>query len=72
MTLQSEEQINDGFKIKAKSLPLISNYSKYEEFCFHTSNTQIILPIPLTITPTFQTEIGNLIGFLNVFCKFLP
>ena len=34
-------------------------YSKHEEFCLHSSRCHINVPIPLTATPTFTTDIGK-------------
>lgn len=67
VTLQSEEIINDDYKsTKLKNSRSIhasshlTNYSQCQEFCLHCENTQISLPIPLTITPTFETKIIKL------------
>lgn len=62
VTLQSEEIINDEYKsTKLKiSKSHLTNYSQCQEFCIHSENTQISLPIPLTITPTFETKLIKL------------
>lgn len=65
VTLQSEETIKDEFKSnKLKNdknyKSQLTNYSQYQEFCIHSQNSQISLPIPLTITPTFETKLISL------------
>lgn len=64
VTLQSEESISSECKVNAgtsssrsSSSVLRTNHSSYHDFCLHTDSTQVILPIPLTITPAFQTNI---------------
>ncbi|RWS09648.1 RAB6A-GEF complex partner protein 2-like protein [Dinothrombium tinctorium] len=61
VTLQSEEVVKEECRNKsAKSTKQITSYSKIHEFCLDTSTTHIILPIPLTVTPTFETNILSL------------
>jgi hypothetical protein len=62
VTLQSEEMISDECKVNAGSSSssksvLRTSHSRYHDFCLHTDSTQVILPIPLTITPAFVTNI---------------
>ncbi|XP_064620982.1 RAB6A-GEF complex partner protein 2-like [Lineus longissimus] len=57
--LQSEEQISDECKqktSKAQSSSVVS-HTKHHEFCLHTQKTHMSLPIPLTATPSFITDI---------------
>jgi len=66
VSLQSEEVISDECKINpSKPVSSVTSYSKYHEFCLHTSNTQMILPIPLTITPAFTTNMVSLVWRLH-------
>ena len=37
----------------------ITNYTSYHEFCLSMLQTQIIVPVPLTVTPNFDTDIVN-------------
>lgn len=64
VTLQSEEIVNEDYRITKKGLSKCSshltNYSQCQEFCLHSQNAQISLPIPLTITPTFETNLITL------------
>lgn len=66
VTLQSEEIINEEYRSsrlakKANAYtPHLTNYSQCQEFCVHAQNAQISLPIPLTITPSFETKIITL------------
>lgn len=38
----------------------IMNFTKHHEVCLGLMQTQMILPVPLHVTPTFQTPKGNL------------
>lgn len=72
MILQSEEVISNECKINSGTTSrsgsssssstgvLRTNHSRYHDFCLHTETTQVILPIPLTITPAFKTNIVSL------------
>ncbi|RWS23661.1 RAB6A-GEF complex partner protein 2-like protein [Leptotrombidium deliense] len=61
VTLQSEERIKENYRSKSsKTFTQVTSYSKYHEFCLGTSNTHVILPIPLTVTPAFDTNILSL------------
>lgn len=74
VTLQSEEQIADECRKKGSSNSgnTVTSYSKHHEFCLHTSKTHISIPIPLTATPGFITDIVCLrwrLHFEFVTCK---
>jgi len=59
--LQSEEVITEECKVSPRSSgTFITSHSKYHDFCLHTESTQIILPIPLTVTPAFKTNVLSL------------
>ena len=67
VTLQSEEIVNENCRstklIKKGSQqysPHLTNYNQCQEFCIHSQNSQINLPIPLTITPSFETKLVHL------------
>ncbi|XP_053681100.1 RAB6A-GEF complex partner protein 2 [Anopheles nili] len=40
-----------------KSVSRVTNYSKHHEVCLGMLQTQVILPIPLHVTPTFRTDL---------------
>uniref|UniRef100_A0A182Q0S6 RAB6A-GEF complex partner protein 2 n=1 Tax=Anopheles farauti TaxID=69004 RepID=A0A182Q0S6_9DIPT len=42
---------------RQKSISRVTNYSKHHEVCLGMLQTQVILPIPLHVTPTFRTEL---------------
>uniref|UniRef100_A0A182W093 RAB6A-GEF complex partner protein 2 n=1 Tax=Anopheles minimus TaxID=112268 RepID=A0A182W093_9DIPT len=40
-----------------KNISRVTNYSKHHEVCLGMVQTQVILPIPLHVTPTFRTDL---------------
>lgn len=58
VTLQSEEEISEDYRAKNSHGSVVSSYSKHHEFCLHTKKTHISVPIPLTASPGFSTDIG--------------
>uniref|UniRef100_A0A182NFM2 RAB6A-GEF complex partner protein 2 n=1 Tax=Anopheles dirus TaxID=7168 RepID=A0A182NFM2_9DIPT len=42
---------------RQKSISRVTNYSKHHEVCLGMLQTQVILPIPLHVTPTFRTDL---------------
>ncbi|XP_035783753.1 RAB6A-GEF complex partner protein 2-like [Anopheles albimanus] len=42
---------------RQKSVSRVTNYSKHHEVCLGMLQTQVILPIPLHVTPTFKTDV---------------
>jgi hypothetical protein len=65
VTLQCEEILLDKEAAKTPTEPespteeknsRITNYTKHHEICLGLMQTQMILPIPLYVTPTFSTE----------------
>ncbi|CAH1795751.1 unnamed protein product [Owenia fusiformis] len=60
VTLQSEEQISEGCRKKGTQGSTITSYTKQQECCLHTIQTHISVPIPLTASPAFQTDIVSL------------
>jgi len=57
VTLQSEEQIDELCRKKPSHGTTVTSYSKHCEFCLHTRKTHISVPIPLTATPGFNTDL---------------
>lgn len=60
VTLQSEEVIAESCRQRASQKPMLVPYSKAHEVCLNLSHTHLLLPIPLHITPTFTTDLGEL------------
>jgi len=72
VTLQSDEQISEncqrtvGGSSAAAASPSpgnvtsssVTSYSRHEEFCLSTVQTHISVSLPLTATPTFNTDLG--------------
>ncbi|XP_042900669.1 RAB6A-GEF complex partner protein 2 [Parasteatoda tepidariorum] len=58
VTLVSEEELQDNCKGK-QNITTVA-YNKHHEFSLHLNLTQVILPIPLTVTPAFSTDIVSL------------
>ncbi|XP_049531683.1 RAB6A-GEF complex partner protein 2 [Anopheles darlingi] len=42
---------------RQKCVSRVTNYSKHHEVCLGMLQTQVILPIPLHVTPTFRTDV---------------
>ena len=59
VTLQSEEIISDVCRKKSSQGTTVNSYCKHHEFCLHTKKTHISLPVPLTATPGFITDVGT-------------
>lgn len=57
VTLQSEEQISEECRRIPKQGTALTSYVKHQEMCVHTGRTHINIPIPLTATPGFITDI---------------
>ncbi|KAL0270231.1 UNVERIFIED_CONTAM: hypothetical protein PYX00_007702 [Menopon gallinae] len=60
VTLQSEEEIQPEHKRFSKQGPAIVSYNKHHEMCLSWKYSQLILPIPLHITPAFSTDLVSL------------
>lgn len=66
--LQSEEEIAPDCRRISKQGPAVVSYNKYHEMCLSLKHSQLILPIPLHITPAFSTDMGKIIIFsINIF-----
>ncbi|KAL3831384.1 hypothetical protein ACJMK2_023136 [Sinanodonta woodiana] len=57
VTLQSEEQISEECRKKPNQGTAITSYVRHQETCLHTEKSYISIPIPLTATPGFITDI---------------
>ncbi|XP_013775730.1 RAB6A-GEF complex partner protein 2-like [Limulus polyphemus] len=60
VTLQSEEEVQPECSRGSKALVSTVSYTKHHEFCLHLQHTHMLLPIPLTITPSFSSDIVSL------------
>lgn len=59
VTLQSEEQIAEECRRKVGHGSSCTSYVKHQDMCLHTQKTHINVPVPLSVTPGFMTDIGN-------------
>lgn len=58
VTLQSEEHICEEYKkSSSKQLHSHTSYSTQQEFCLYSKKIQVQLPIPITATPEFTSDI---------------
>ncbi|XP_035666697.1 RAB6A-GEF complex partner protein 2-like isoform X1 [Branchiostoma floridae] len=57
VTLQSEEHIAEECRRKPSQAVATMSFSRHHEFCLHTQRGHMILPIPLSATPSFMTDI---------------
>ena len=65
VSLQCEEEtLIDVNKEKSKQVR-ITTFSKHHEVCLGYKYMQLILPIPLHVTPAFNTHLGNYSSILN-------
>jgi len=60
VTLQSQEVINEECCKRENQKPVVVSYSKVHEVCLNMAHTNLQLPIPLHVTPSFYTDIVNL------------
>ncbi|ESP03322.1 hypothetical protein LOTGIDRAFT_199337 [Lottia gigantea] len=57
VTLQSEEQISEECRHKLGQGSAITSFVKHQEMCLHVDETHMAIPIPLTASPGFITDI---------------
>lgn len=57
VTLQSEETISEECRKKAGQGSAVTSYVRHQETCLHTLKSHFIVPVPLTATPGFITDI---------------
>lgn len=48
----------------------LHTFSRHHEVCYGFQHTQLVLPIPLHVTPAFTTKLGEFITENNLF--FIP
>jgi len=65
VTLQSEENVSETCQQRSNQGATVVSYSKVHEMCLGLQHANIVLPIPLHITPGFQTNIVNLSWHLH-------
>ncbi|XP_066995005.2 RAB6A-GEF complex partner protein 2 [Anabrus simplex] len=58
--LQSEEEIAPGFRRWTNQSSSVTNYSKHHEMSFCMRRSRLVLPIPMYVTPAFETELVSL------------
>ncbi|XP_012254757.1 RAB6A-GEF complex partner protein 2 [Athalia rosae] len=59
VALQSEEHVSDDYR-RARSSPALISYNKHHEVCLGLKYSQLVLPIPLHVTPDFTTDLVTL------------
>ena len=58
--LQSEEEVSAEHRRWAKQAPTIISYSKHHEVCLSLRHSHLTMPVPLHVTPAFNTHLVNL------------
>jgi len=61
VTLQSEEFIPEECRppnSKSSGVTHLSHCT-FQEYCLHTKKTHIVLPVPITATPEFASDLGE-------------
>lgn len=64
VVLQSEETIVPEYRHPSKQSSGVTHtsHSTVHENCLHTKKTHVVLPIPISASPEFTSELGKLIG----------
>lgn len=60
VSLQSEEIVMEKYRRGKNSLPTLVSYNKHHEVCIGLKYSQLVLPIPLHVTPDFSTDLMTL------------
>ncbi|XP_033227534.1 RAB6A-GEF complex partner protein 2 isoform X2 [Belonocnema kinseyi] len=60
VALQSEEHVSEKHRRGKTSLPALVSYNKHHEVCIGLKYSQLVLPIPLHVTPDFNTDLMTL------------
>ncbi|CAD5115553.1 DgyrCDS4517 [Dimorphilus gyrociliatus] len=60
VSLQSEEQVSAECRKKNTSNSSITTHCRQQLFCLHSLHTHITIPVPLTATPEFFTDLVHL------------
>lgn len=58
--LQSEEEVAHSLRRWPKQASTIISYSKHHEVCLSLRHSHLAMPVPLHVTPTFNTELMSL------------
>lgn len=59
VSLQSEEHVAEEYR-RGKAMPTLVSYNKHHEMCLGLKYSQLVLPIPLHVTPDFTTDLVTL------------
>lgn len=59
VSLQTEESIQEEFQRRRGQPVSFSTHARHQEACLHTGQSSFSLPIPLSSTPGFTTNIGQ-------------
>lgn len=66
VSLQSEEHVAEDYRRSSSSssknspAPMLVSYNKHHEVCLGLQFSQLVLPIPLHVTPDFTTDLVTL------------
>lgn len=60
VALQSEERVSESYRRGKGSSSSSSSYNKHHEVCLGLKYSQLVLPIPLHVTPDFTTDLVTL------------
>lgn len=63
VSLQCEEETTIDVKDEKSKQIRLMTFSKHHEVCLGYNFTQLVLPIPLHVTPTFTTNLGGYFSF---------
>ena len=58
VTLQSEETVSEECRKKGGQGSSLTSYVRHQDMCLHTLKSHFSVPVPLTATPGFITDIG--------------
>uniref|UniRef100_A0A8D2QF15 RGP1 homolog, RAB6A GEF complex partner 1 n=1 Tax=Zonotrichia albicollis TaxID=44394 RepID=A0A8D2QF15_ZONAL len=62
VSLQTEESIQEEFQRRRGQPVSFTVHARHQEYCLHTAQSSFSLPIPLSSTPGFTTNIGSCKG----------
>ncbi|XP_039607929.1 RAB6A-GEF complex partner protein 2 [Polypterus senegalus] len=57
VSLQSEEHVLEKYQRRPNQPASLTAHARHQESCLHTASTHFCLPIPLSATPGFSTDI---------------
>ncbi|MGH0126336.1 UNVERIFIED_CONTAM: hypothetical protein FKN15_077326 [Acipenser sinensis] len=60
VSLQSEEHVEEQYQRRPGQPASLTAHTRHQESCLHTAATHFCLPIPLSATPGFNTDIVSL------------